>query len=296
VLLLALTSWWDQTRQTVGFLFSPNNPFVPWMHIYDLGAILVHLAIVYWVYRDALYRYNRGAPWAVLAAVIPLGGWLFYLLYRQSQLVEFDRHDAECFDEAEHEWTDYDQYRKDQAASLFRDVRALWRRQEGSGYSPWVRMSRLRELRRTLTPEEYQARREERIRRRAEQAASRRQRRLDLHERKQLRVMQKRERQTMIAAHGFKYRMTDRRRRGVQRKLELMQRLRTLPREDPLLEELIYEMDYEGALRAAHDSLAVAVEMRDAHGEVTYRSYIERLEKLLARDDDARADGASDSS
>ena len=74
---------------------------MPWLLIIDLVALLIHLALVYWVYRDALARYNRGAPWAVLAAIFPLGGWLFYLLYRKSPLVEFDRIDAELFDEAE---------------------------------------------------------------------------------------------------------------------------------------------------------------------------------------------------
>jgi hypothetical protein len=75
---------------------------------------LVHLVLVYWVYRDALWRYNRGAPWALMCMVLPFAGWGFYLLYRHSPLVEFDRIDAELFDE-DFIWTDYDTYKRTRA-------------------------------------------------------------------------------------------------------------------------------------------------------------------------------------
>jgi len=286
--------WLTQTTQnlqySLHYLFSPDNPFVPWLVIIDLVALLIHLALVYWVYRDALARYNRGAPWAVLTAVFPLGGWLFYLLYRKSPLVEFDRIDAELFDEADYEWTDYDTYRANQSARLFTELSALWRKPEAAGYSPWVRMSRLRELRCSLTPEEKQARREQR----RSALAHRKQQRLERRKQKALRRREvkqvRRERTTMTAAHGFRFRMSERQQRGWHRKLEVVEKLKTVAREDQLLEEMIYEMDYQGALAAARDSLAIAEEMNDPQAIITYHAYIARLEGLLKQEAEEEVD------
>jgi hypothetical protein len=279
----------DLTPQWLENLLDPDNPFVPWLLLMDLTAVLVHLALVYWVYRDALYRYNRGAPWAVFAAVFPIGGWLFYLLYRVSPLVQMDRLEAETFEESEHEWTDYDQYKANRSAQWFKELASLWRKEEGRGYSPWVRMSRLRELRKTLTPEEKEAARAARRERRQAQLKTRALRRAEAREKKRLRKEEARERRTMVGAHGFTYRLSDRRQRKLKRQLEVVEKLRGLPREDHLLEELIYEMDYAGALSAARDQLAMAKEMGDSQAIVTYEAYIQRLQRLLAEDsaDDA---------
>lgn len=266
------------------YLFDSNNPFVPWLLILDLFVLVVHLSIVYWVYRDALARYNRGAPWAALAAIFPLGGWLFYLMYRRSPLVEFDRLEAETFDETEHEWTDYDTYRANQSGKLFTELAGLWRKPEAEGYSPWVRMSRLRELRRALTPEEKLARRQQRKQQLLDRRASKLTRRRQKAERRRLALENRRERTTLTTAHGFKLRMSERQQRRWARKLEVVEKLKTVAREDPLLEEMIYEMDYKGALAAARDSLAIAEEMQDQQAIITYQAYISRLEALPSQE------------
>lgn len=279
--LLVRQGFIDSARIAVEHLLDPDNPFVPWMLIFDLLLLLLHLYMVYWVYRDALQRYHRGAPWAVLAAVLPFGGWLCYILYRRSPLVELDRIDVELFDEAEREWTDYDAYQANQSAQMFRELSSLWRRREGEGYSPWVRLSRLREGARPATPEERAALKLARIRKRGEAAALRRQRKVERVERARQARKLKRERTTLAGTMGTKFRLSDRRQRAIHRKLEVLEKLKLVPREDKVLEDMIYEMRYDAALQAAREGLAVAREMQDAQGEITYQAYIERLERLV---------------
>jgi len=279
-------TWWSSFELAMRQLLDPDNPFIPWLLMFDLVLLVAHLTIVYWVYRDALVRYNRGAPWAVLALLLPVGGWLFYLLYRQSPLVQFDRIEAELFDESEHEWTDYDAYRANQGSPLFAEISSFWRKPEGEGYSPWVKLSRMRELRKTLTPEQKRERAEQRKLDREEKASQRRQRREELREQRRRRARDKKERTTLTARHGFTFRMSDRGQRRLQRKLEVLERLKLLPREDAALEELIYQMEYAKAMESARASLAVAQDVNDQQGVITYKAYIKRLAPLLAESSD----------
>ncbi len=278
--LLSRQGFFDQARIAFGHLLSPDNPFVPWMLIFDLLLLLAHIYIVFWVYRDALARYHRGAPWAMLAAVLPFGGWLFYILYRRSPLVELDHIETELFDEAEAQWTDYDAYKANQSAQMFRELSSLWRKREGEGYSPWVRLSRLREGQRPRTPEEHAALKLERARTRSEAKAQRREHQAVRAERQRQARQLKRERTTMAGAMGATYRLSDRKQRALHRKLEVLEKLKLVPREDKVLEDMIYEMHYAEALQAAREGLAVAREMQDPQGEITYQAYIERLERL----------------
>jgi hypothetical protein len=281
VCILGQPGFFDQVRLGLDNLFSPDNPFVPWMLIFDLALLLLHIYMVFWVYRDALARYHRGAPWAVLAAVFPVGGWLFYMLYRKSPLVELDRIDTELFDEAEQDWTDYDAYKANQSAQMFRELSALWRKPEGQGYSPWVRLSRLRELKHGGTPEERAVLKQERLQRRKANAEQKRQRREEQAQRKREQQQKKRERTTLAGTMGTTYRMSDRKQRALARRLEVVEKLKLVPREDAALEEMIYEMRYAEALQAAQGGLAVAQEMRDPQGVLTYETYIERLKRLV---------------
>lgn len=273
----------DQVRLVLGNIFDPDNPFIPWLVVFDLCLLLVHVYLVFWVYRDALSRFHRGAPWAVLAAVFPFGGWLFYMFYRNSPLVAFDRIDSEIFDEDEPEWTDYDTYKANQSAQMFRELGSILRRPEGAGYSPWVRLSRMRELNRARTPEERAAQKQQRALTRKEAVERKRARRADKVQRVRLAKQQQRERTTLVGAMGATIRMSDRKQRAMQRKFELVDKLKLVPREDKVLEDMIYEMRYAEALAAAREGMAVAREMQDPQGEITYQAYIARLERLTAR-------------
>jgi hypothetical protein len=269
----------DLTPRWMDNLFDANNPFVPWLLLFDLVLLLLHIYIVYWVYRDALWRYNRGAPWGLFAAVFPIGGWLFYLMYRKSPLVELDRIDAELFDETEHQWTDYDTYKANRGQNLFKE---LFTNEEGRSYSPWVQLSRAREGRKALTPEERRDVRQLRRQRRAELRQRRTERRAAARQQRTERRQAARQRQTVTGAHGTSFRLSDRRQRAIQRQLAVMEQLKTLPREDQALEDLIFEMRYAEALAQARAALEVAREMADTQGVTTYEHYIQRLEALLA--------------
>ena len=260
-------------------MLDPNNPLMPYLLLLDLAALLLHVYLVYWVYRDAIKRYNRGAPWALLAAIFPLGGWLFYLLYRSSPLVEFDKIEAETFED-EFEWTDYDQYKANQSAKFFNELTSLWRR-EASGYSPWVRASRDRELKNKLTPEELKELRAQKMEQRKARLELRKERAAQRREDKQQKRQESKARQTMSGAHGFTFRLSDRRQRKLRKKLALIEKLKLLPREDSHLEDLIYQMQYSSALDSARESLGVANEMQDRQGVITYQHYIEKLTRLV---------------
>lgn len=266
------------------YFLDPDNPFVPWMLVIDLLLIAVHFSMVYWVYRDALKRYNRGAPWAALAAVLPVAGWAFYLLYRISPLVQFDHIESQTYDETQFEWTDYDEYKANRNKAMFASIKSLWRGEEGSGYSPWVRASRARELGKALTPEEKEQRRKERIERRQKQREQAKQRLRQSRQDKALRRKKAKQQRTMQGAHGFKFSLSERRQRAVKRKMELMDKLKQLPRQDADVEELIYQMNYSGALQQAQDKLVVAKEFNDQQGIITYETYVQRIMDQMARE------------
>jgi hypothetical protein len=272
----------DLTPQWLDNLRDPHNPFVQWMLLIDLLLLLAHISIVYWVYRDALWRYNRGAPWGLLAAVFPIGGWLFYLMYRSSPLVELDKIEAELFDETEHEWTDFDTYKANSGASLFKELTGAIAR-EGSGYSDRVQLSRLKELTRRKTPEERRTLRELRREKRERDKQARVERRKANAERRRERKQQRRDHVTMAASHGKTYRLSDRSQRRLKNRLAVVEQLKMLPREDGVLEDLIFDMEYTKALEVAEGNLAVASEMNDPQGVVTYEAYIARLQDLLSR-------------
>ncbi|OPX23277.1 MAG: hypothetical protein B1H03_02140 [Planctomycetales bacterium 4484_113] len=71
--------WWSLD-------FWLKNHFVPWGRIGSFALLVVHLYLVWWVYRDAERRFHNGVWFALFAAIFPLGGWLFYLVYRSSSL------------------------------------------------------------------------------------------------------------------------------------------------------------------------------------------------------------------
>lgn len=269
----------DLTPRWLEHLLDPGNPFVPWVTLLLLGAVVLHLVCIYWVYRDALARYNRGAPWALATALLPLGGWLFYLLYRSSPLVEFDREEAELFDETEHQWTDYDESRF-KSGGLFKELGSIIR-EEAGGYSERIRNSRSAELRRRMTPEERRDVALLRRQRRVDARKARAERSAAVKQARRQRAQRRREAELVPGGRGL-VRLSERKQRAVRKQLQLIEQLRELPREDPALEDLIFEMQYADALAQARDKLAVAQEMHDRQGVVSAEAYIERLTKLLA--------------
>ena len=272
------SAWLDDYH----YFFDPYNPFIHWLLIFDVAVLLLHISLVYWVFRDASWRYNRGAPWALITAIFPVGGWLFYLLYRISPLTQFDRAEQEMFDDEDHEWNDYDEYRANRSSGLFQELYEA--AQEGSGYTAEQRQSRRRELRPKLTPEELVERRELRLAERREKRAAGIEHKQERKAQRKQRKLESRERSKMSARHGFSFRMSDRRQQQVRKQLQMLETLKGLPREDQIIEEMIFEMDYLGAREAAADARIIAREMQDTQGLITYERYLERIERLIAQE------------
>lgn len=277
------SAWLDRYR----YFFDPDNPFIRWLIIFDVLILLVHVSMIYWVYRDASWRYNRGAPWALFAALFPFGGWLFYILYRISPLPQFDRNEQDMFDEDDHEWNDYDEYRANRSSGLFQELYEATH--EGSGYTAEQRQSRRRELRGKLSPEEIVARREQRLAEKQQKREANTENRQKRKASSKQRKLESKERSKMTGRHGFSFRMSDRRQRQIKKQLQMLDTLKSLPREDRIIEEMIYEMDYIGALAAAADALEIATEMGDAQGVVTYERYVERIDRMIQEELDEEA-------
>lgn len=278
-----MSKWLVDLKTRWLYLTDLDNPFIPWMIIIDLLLVVIHLLIVYWVYRDASSRYSRGAPWALLAAVLPLGGWLFYLLYRKSPLVQFDRIETETFADSEVTFTDYDEYQRNQGSAFFQELGALWRKAEKSGYSSWVRASRARELGKKLTPEERAERR----------AASKQQRlakRKELVNRRREKQEQRRTAQIKQGRHGQRVKMSLRHQRAITKQTAMLDLMKTVRRVDDKLEELLYKGEYSQASEYAKEMLDVAEEMDDKQGIATYQDYLEQIQRLISGQQDV-ADG-----
>lgn len=222
-----------------------------------LGVLfLLYLYHIWWVYRDAQYRYNKGLFWALIAALVPGGGYAFYLMYRVSPLVEYDLEEEELGLYGSPELSEYIR-RKRAEERMLAYLRAR-RRME-------LYLSRLREryLSRLLSVINFE----------------RQSRRLaDFISRQSERFMPVARRVGSRAARAIRHAGWSTRGR-----LEFYRMIRELPTEDPTLEELIYEERLEEARKLAQDNLRIAEEQGDRRAINTYRHYLERLDELEER-------------
>ncbi len=218
--------------------------------------LLLYLYHIWWVYRDAQYRYNKGLFWALIAAAVPGGGYAFYLMYRVSPLVEHDLEEEELGLYGSPELAEYIR-RKRAEERMLAYLRAR-RKME-------LYLSRLREryLSRLLAVFSF-----ERQSRRLSDFLSRQSERLAPVVR----------RVGSRAARAIRHAGW-----STQGRLEFYRMIRELPTEDPVLEELIYEERLAEARRLAEDNLRIAEEQGDRRAINTYRHYLKRLEGLEER-------------
>ncbi len=52
-----------------------------------LFAIVLHLALVFWTYRDAAHRGAMAWLWALAAFLFPVAGWVVYLVVRPAEFI-----------------------------------------------------------------------------------------------------------------------------------------------------------------------------------------------------------------
>lgn len=74
----------------MGDLLDPittSGEFILGRNLCSLFFIVIHFALVFWVYRDADRRGAMGWFWAIAALIFPLAGWLVYLVVRPPELL-----------------------------------------------------------------------------------------------------------------------------------------------------------------------------------------------------------------
>jgi hypothetical protein len=253
-----------------------NNPFVPWERIWAGLTLAVYLYLIYWTYRDAERRFNSGVWFGLLAAILPVGGWVFYLLYRQSSLTTYDiieqreklldRHPAI-------EYELYLAYKRQEALDEMIQRMKAFLLGEGlpetepaiSDYPEHIMRSREREL---------AQHREQKVR--------------EVYERARTRV------RTRLSVIGQSVqRGVSPRRIEMADKLALMGKLTEIPLPDRQLEELIYEDKLKIAKMYCEDQLQIAKEQNDERRIFSYKHHLRHIEELIQREKDKGEDKPS---
>ena len=253
-----------------------NNPFVPWERIWAGLTLAVYLYLIYWTYRDAERRFNSGVWFGLLAAILPVGGWVFYLLYRQSSLTTYDMIEQREKLFERHPAIEYELYlaykRQEALDEMIQRMKAFLLG-EGlpetepsvSDYPEHIMRSREREL---------AQHREKKIR--------------EAYERTRTRV------RTRLSVIGQSVqRRVSPRRVEMADKLALMGKLTEIPLPDHQLEELIYEGKLKIAKMYCEDQLQIAKEQNDERRIFSYKHHLRHIEELLQREKDNGKDKPS---
>jgi hypothetical protein len=240
----------------------PDNPFIL-MLIFDL-VLLAALAIVYWVYATRCPVQPRAVGGA--GRDLP-GGWLLPALPPEPQ--EFDRIEAELFDEAEHDGRIKRLPPRVISSCSAKSARCGAMAARATALDQAVATAQLQAADTRAAAGASGARVEKR---------SARQRRVETRQQRAARA--RRGTSAPMTARRLPLQLTCRQ-RAFHGRLEVTEKLKTVAREDPALEELIYDMKYLEALKAAREALGIAEEMSDAQGIVTYRAYVERIERIM---------------
>jgi hypothetical protein len=75
----------------MGELITPiiTHPlFILVRNLCTLFFIVLHIALVFWTYRDAARRGAMAWLWAVAALLFPIAGWIVYLVVRPPEFVD----------------------------------------------------------------------------------------------------------------------------------------------------------------------------------------------------------------
>ena len=249
--------WWSLD-------FWLKNHFVPWGRIGSFALLVVHLYLVWWVYRDAERRFHNGVWFALFAAIFPLGGWLFYLVYRSSSLPEYDLIELKERIFERYPAVEYDIYlayqRQEALLELMRKVKEFFLPTDEpagpAGYNDEVNLSRQRELlaQRSAVARENLTRTRERLQ------------------------------QRMKAIGASMQHALSPRRRRLQEKMELLRLLTEVPVPDDQLEELIYQGNLPVARLYCEDQLMLAKEQNDERRIISYERYLHRVQELERRE------------
>jgi hypothetical protein len=256
--------------------FWVSNPFVPWARIWAGLALAAYLYLIYWTYRDAERRFNSGVWFGLLAAVLPVGGWVFYLLYRQSSLTTYDiiEQREKLFDR--HPAIEYELYlayrRQEALDEMVQRMKAFLLGEGLPETEPAV----------TDYPEHIMRSREKELAQHREKKVR------EVYERTRARV------RTRLSVIGQSVqRGVSPRRVEVANQLALMGKLTETPLPDRQMEELIYEGKLNVAKMYCEDQLQIAKEQNDERRIFSYKHHLRHIEELIQREKDSGEDKPS---
>lgn len=247
-----------------------SNPFIPWAKLFSGFILLLYLYQIYWVYRDAEARFYSGVWFALLCAVLPVAGLIFYLAYRSSSLPDSDLLELKERLTERYPEVEYDLYlarkRQEEIDRFLRRLKEFFTPPSpvpksaglelmgtNAQYSPEVLLSREREIMRArsqMARESFQ---------RAGKAFMN---------------------SFSLIGNQVRSAISPRYSRMLK-KLGFFQKLEEAPLIDEELERLMSEGLYYTAKADAESKLKIAAEMRDQRRILTYQNYLKRVQKLI---------------
>ncbi|MCD6119241.1 hypothetical protein J7K50_05325 [bacterium] len=252
-----------------------------WDIVWNIVILAVIIWQARWVWLDANAKYGRGPFWGLAALFLPGLGLIFYLLYRDSELMEIDMADAEL--EYNFQIADRVQVRRGSAHRPVRKESWLWRKTRLRHVSRRDKLDakEIREKAAQVENEHPMLAKE--LREKADMLDPPRpprkpfkQRwkeywviRRDLHE---IRMKRWRERREYL-----------KRPKKLRKYEEFAERLNKTPIVDPTMEGLIFEGQYEVARERAVINLQIAEESEDERKKITYRRYLDQIENITHR-------------
>ena len=247
-----------------------------WDIVWNIVLILLWLWQARWTWLDAEARYGRGRFFGFLALALPGAGMLFYWLYRESALMEIDMLDAEtAFEVAD--TVQVTRSAADRARS--RDVRYMSRNsRKFISRRDRLDAKELREKAAAVESENPMLAKE--LREKADQLDPPRPPRKPFRRRwKEFWIIQ-RDKWEIRRKRRRERREYLRRPKKLRKYDEFMDRLKSTPVVDPTMEGLIFEGQYEVARERAIINLQIAEESGDERKSVTYRRYLDQIEKI----------------
>ncbi len=250
-----------------------TNPFVPWGRIWAGVILAIYLYHVFWVYRDAERRYYTGVWFALASAVLPLAGWMFYILYRASSLPEADVLELKERMFERYRSVDYDIYLARQRQDAFN--RGVSRFLEFFAPPPVTEPSRAD----SQYPEEVMRSRARELEKSRSQSA-----------RESFENAGRVTKKGLSLIGGAIRQISSPRYSRAVKKLKFFQAIKDVPLEDEEVEKLLINGLYHMAREDCEVKLKLAIELGEERRVRAYEAYLERIDRLL----DAPAKSESD--
>ncbi len=247
-----------------------------WDIVWNIALIALWIWQARWTWLDAHAKYGRGPFFGLLALFLPGAGILFYFLYRESALMEIDMLDAETALEVS-DTVQVSRTAGDRASS--RDVRNM-ARNTGRFISRRDRRDakELREKAAAVENENPLLAKE--LREKADLLDPPRPPRKPFRRRwKEFWIIQ-RDKWEIRRKRMRERREYLKRPKKLRKYDEFMERLQKTPVVDPTMEGLIFEGQYEVARERAIINLQIAEEAGDERKIITYRRYLDQIEKI----------------